>query len=158
MPAYEKYYSPLSGTEGQQGPAQKQDRGHEDLVHSHVLLSEVAGNASQEDADEDRDSHGHKANGQGYPGSLKHPGKDVPAQVIGAEEIDAPHGDFLGAQGFQIGRRKGRAQFLLEPNKGRIKDGPGSRSEHKPYQRGEEEEDENGKARKGETVSLKEPP
>ena len=71
--------------------------GSNHLIGRHRILPVVAGNTPQEDADEHRNPDRHKSDRERDPGSLHHPGKHVPPEVIGPEEIDAKARDRFGS-------------------------------------------------------------
>ncbi len=68
------------------------------MVDADMALPEIAGYPTEKYPYQHGDPHGDESHGEGYPGTLEHPGEDIPSQIIGPEEVHPQPGDFLGAQ------------------------------------------------------------
>ncbi len=123
-----------------------------------MLLPVVTGDGAHEDADGDGNADGHEPDGQGDPGALQHAGEDVPAEIIGSEEIDPQGREFIGFQGGGVGSRQRWAQLFLQPHHGRVKDGFGPGGEEDTGHRGCEKQREDDEASEGQAVFAQQPP
>ena len=154
-----QHHGPQGAQAGrEQGRARQQHGGQQNLLQADVLLPVVTGDAAHEDADGDRNADGHEADGQRDPGALQHAGEDVPAEIVGAEEIEPQGRDFIGFQGGDVGSRQRRAQLFLQAHHGRVEDGSGPGGEEDTGHRGCEKQREDDQAGEGQAVFAQQPP
>ena len=99
-----------------------------------LMLAEVPGNASHEDAHQHGNAHGHETHGQGHPGTLHHAGEHVASQVIGSQQVDAKGWNFMGLQAVGGGPGQGRPQFFLQAHQRWVQHRPGAGSQNQTHQ------------------------
>ena len=128
------------------------------MIDPDAILSEVTGQTPHQDPDKDRDPYSHESDGQRDPSPLEHPGEYIPAQVIGAEEIDPEWREIFGTNKFSVRSGEGGEESFRETDKGRIEDRSGPRREKQTPKGDEKKEDEDSEPCEGERIFLEEPP
>ena len=125
------------------------------MVYPDGLLTIIARNAAQENADTHGDAHGHKSYGKRYPCALEHARKDIPSQVIGPQQVYAQGRHFFGLQGVPLGLGKRRAQFFLQSHPGGVQGGVGARGDGQAHDGRDEKEDKDHQTAEGHAISAK---
>ena len=68
------------------------------MVDPNSILSVIAGNSAQKNADHDRYAHGNETDGEGHSSALEHSREHVASQFVGAEEINFQGRYLIGKQ------------------------------------------------------------